>query len=138
MQLGATLFAILTVLTGFYFAHSLRRASRFPLWRYALVEIALVGLLINTNAEWWVYPLMGFTLVLTATFATSGLEHYDMQRVGIVAIWSSVVFGLSALMFAFQPAPPLGLAWVLVVFMLCTYVEALNRWYCRVNPFSTG
>lgn len=132
MELGAVLFGLLTLVAAYDFVKKLRQSDTFPAWSYVLAMMALVGLMVNLHSEWWLYLVTGATFVANATFAVFGLEQYEMRRTRFVTIAVACVYTAAVLMFVAQPAPALGLLWVLVPSMLCTYVAPLRTQCLKV------
>lgn len=137
MELGVISFGVLTILTLVLFGVTLHKGSwypRFPRWRYSLFVISFVGLMVNVEADTYLYWILGFSLVTTAALNAVPAQPTEGWRyVGWSAIAALAAFVLPALAFAFQPAPPFAALWVVIPGVLLTYTPWGQRLCRRVD-----
>lgn len=126
MELGTILFGLLALVTGYDLVKTLWQSERFSTWLFALTEIAFVGLLISRDNDWLLYALVGAVLVVTASLTVISLKRHSIRSVVATTFWAACTFVVTSVVFAFQPAPRLGLLGVLVPLLLCTYVAPLR------------
>lgn len=113
--LGVLLFSITWTVTAVVLWRTADSAERFPVWRFLLAELSMVGVFVSAEADWWLYPVFTVLWTLIAfVVAFQWQSTCGWRHVWVSATAAFVGFGLASLVYAFQPAPPLAALWVVV------------------------
>ena len=128
MSLGVILFSAALFATLIIFGNSVRSGQRFPAGRFLLLAASFVGFFVNVDVDWWIYPItiVAWT-IMSIALALTAQEKYGWNHVWFSGAIAFVGFGLFALMFAFQPAPPLAALWIVVPGLICLIPPVNHR-----------